>query len=158
MKAYRFRFEKLLKTKKIIVDDLAAKTARARKILLMEEKKLQQIRERHADCMDRLAALQTGEIDAYEIQRCHRYLQQLQQSLNHQTALVKEIELRVEMLRKMLVETEKEKKLLEKLDEKEREAYIRDFLKIEQKIIDEVGIGKFVQRTAYQHARFPQQA
>jgi len=34
MKAYKFRFESVLKSKKIIVDELASKTARARKILM----------------------------------------------------------------------------------------------------------------------------
>lgn len=157
MKGYRFRFDRLLKTKQAIIDDIAAKTARAQKILLMETNKLRSLEERQAECLDELVSLQLGAIDAGEVRRCHRYLQQVGDAADKQAALIKEIELRVEMLRNMLIETEKEKKILEKLDEKEREEFLREFLRKEQAVLDEVGINKFVQRTARHYVQLPQQ-
>jgi flagellar FliJ protein len=158
MKAYRFRFEKLLKSKKTIIDDLAAKTARAQKILLMERRKLQILEEGRGECLDRLASLQVGEIDASEIERCHRYLHHVQEAARTQAGLVREIDLRVQMLRNMLVETEKEKKMLEKLDEREQELFLRDFLQKEQAALDEIAINKYAQQNALHYARLPQQS
>jgi flagellar FliJ protein len=156
MKAYRFRFEKLLKSKKMILEDISAKTARAQKILLTEKRKLQLLQEGCSECVGHLEVLQVGNIDAHEIERAYRYLHLLHDAADQQAALIKEVELRVEMLRKMLIETEKEKKILEKLDEREQEAYLREYLQKEQAVLDEVGINKHVQRNALHYARTEQ--
>jgi len=49
----------------------------------------------------------------------------------------------------MLTEAEKERKIFERLDEKERKKFYKEFLKKEQALLDEVGINRFVQRSAY---------
>ena len=149
MKRYKFRFENVLKSKKVIVDDLASKTARAQRILTLEMRKLSDLRRRETQCVNDLMRLQVGRVNAGEVQRCHRYLQQLGGTIKEQDKLVKEISIRVEMLRKMLIEAEKERKILEKLDEKDREEFLRALSKKEQELLDEVGINKFVQKNTY---------
>ncbi len=149
MKAYKFRFEKVLKTKKIVVDQLASKTARARKILLLEKRKLEDIRERQARCVTELALLQTGAVDTAEVQRCHRYLQLLGEADAEQQDIIKEIDRRVEMLRDMLHEAEKQRQIFEKLDEKERAKFLDEFQRQERLLLDEVGIERFVRRSAH---------
>jgi len=149
VKRYKFRFENVLKSKKVIVDDLASKTARAQRILALEMGKLSDLRRRETQCVSELMRLQVGRVNAGEVQRCHRYLQQLGGTIKEQDKLVKEISIRVEMLRKMLIEAEKERKILEKLDEKDREEFLRALSKKEQELLDEVGINKFVQRNTY---------
>jgi flagellar export protein FliJ len=149
MKAYKFRFEKVLKTKKIVVDQLASKTARARKILLLEKRKLEDIRERQARCVTELALLQTGAVDTAEVQRCHRYLQLLGEADAEQQDIIKEIDRRVEMLRGMLHEAEKQRQIFEKLDEKERAKFLDEFQRQERLLLDEVGIERFVRRSAH---------
>jgi flagellar export protein FliJ len=124
----------------------------------MEERKLQILNEGRDECLDRLSAFQVGAIDAGEMERCHRYLHQLQEAAGNQAALVREVELRVEMLRKMLVETEQEKKILEKLDEREQENFLKESLRKEQAALDEVGINKFVQQNAPHYARVSESA
>lgn len=149
MKAYKFRFENVLKSKSIIVDELASKTARAKKILLLEERKLEDIRRRRAQCVSDLARLQTGVVDTAEVVRCHRYLHLLGEAIVEQSRTIEEIARRAEMLRGMLVEAEKERKIFERLDEKEKEEFHRAFLKKEQALLDEVGTNRFVQRSAH---------
>ena len=151
MKAYTFRFEKLLKSKKIVVDDLSSKTARARRILLLESRKLEDFKGREIACFEEVAIQQTGTVNAGEVQRAHQYLQLLGKAIGEQTERVKEISRRVDALRAMLVEAEKERKILEKLDEKEREEFYDSFLKKEQSLLDEVGITRFVLRNAHSH-------
>lgn len=151
MKRYKFRFENVLKSKKVIVDDLASKTARAQRILALEMRKLSDLRRRETQCVSELIRQQVGRVNAGEVQRCHRYLQQLGGTIKEQDKLVKEIWIRVEMLRKMLIEAEKERKILEKLDEKDREEFLRALSKKEQELLDEVGINKFVQKNTYTH-------
>ena len=68
------------------------------------------------------------------------------------TPVAKEITRRVDALRDMLIGAEKERKIFEKLDEKDREEFYRDVYKKEQAFLDEVGVNRFVQRTA--HGRF----
>ncbi|GAB4333791.1 MAG: hypothetical protein Kow0099_05680 [Candidatus Abyssubacteria bacterium] len=152
MKAYKFRFEKVLKSKKIIVDDLAAKTGRARKILMLEIRKLDDLRERQAQCLRELALQQVGRVNTQETGRCHQYLQQISAATAEQDHRVKEISRRVDMLHNMLLQAEKERKMFEKLEEQEREEFLRAFSKKEQQLLDEVGINKFVQRNAYKRA------
>ena len=149
MKRYKFRFESVLKSKKVIVDDLASKTARAQRILALERKKLSDLRRRETQCVNEMARLQVGSVNAGEVQRCHRYLQQLGGAIKEQDKLVKEISVRMEMLRNMLIEAEKERKILEKLDEKDKETFLLNLSKKEQELLDEVGINKFVQRSTY---------
>jgi flagellar export protein FliJ len=150
VKAYKFRFENVLRSKKIIVDQLESKTARAKKILMMEERKLEELKEREDQCVQELMLRQIGIIvDADEIHRCHRYLEQLGGAISEQRNTVKEIIRRVDMLRAMLIGAEKDRKVFEKLDEKEREKFHQSFLKKEQALLDEVGINGFVRRDAH---------
>ncbi|MBI5119261.1 flagellar export protein FliJ [Candidatus Poribacteria bacterium] len=149
MKAYKFRFESVLKSKKTIVDDLSSKTARAQRILMLEMRKLDNLKEREAQCVRELIRLQVGRVNAAEVQRSHRYLELLGNSIGEQIKKVKEIAKRVEALRDMLIEAEKQKRIFEKLDEKERDEFYRDFLKKEQALLDEVGTNRFVQRTMH---------
>ena len=155
MKAYRFRFESVLKSKKIIVDELASKTARAQRILQLEQRKLDDLRKRAALCVRELALQQVGAVNASEVHRCHRYLQQIGKAIGEQEKLISEVARRVDMLREMLVEAEKERKIFEKLDEKQREEFLRDFSKKEQAFLDEVGTNRFVQRGAHGRMHAP---
>lgn len=153
MKAYKFRFDSVLKSKKIIVDQIASKTARARKIQLLEQRKLDDLKELRVQCIRQLAVLQTGAVDAAEVQRCHGYLQLLGEAIVEQENTVGEIARRVEMLREMLTEAEKERRIFERLDEKERGEFYSEFLKKEQAVLDEVGVNRFVRRNAYERFR-----
>lgn len=158
MKAYKFRFENVLKSKKIVVDELVSKTARARKILMLEQKKLEDLKGRRAWCVQELAERQVGRVDATEVQRCYRYLQQLVAAVVHQDRLVLEISRRVEKLREMLVEAEKQRKIFEKLDEHEREEFLRSYSRKEQQLLDEIGINRFLQREALSKTQSPRPA
>jgi flagellar FliJ protein len=157
VKGYKFRFESVLKSKKVIVDDLASKTARAQRILALEKKKLNDFKHRETQCVRDLTRLQVGSVNVGEVKRCHRYLQQLGNAVKEQNKLVEEILVRVEMLRKMLIEAEKERRILEKLDEKDKEEFLRNLSKKEQELLDEIGINKFVQKnTRGQSLRYQQ--
>jgi flagellar FliJ protein len=150
MKAYKFRFESVLKSKRIIVDQLASKTARARKIRMLEQLKLDDLKARQTQCIGHLAAMQTGPIDAAEVRRGHDYLRALGEAIEEQKNMVAEIARRVEMLLSMLTEAEKERKIFDRLEEKEREEFTREFLKKEQAEFDEIGVNRFIQREAYE--------
>ena len=152
VKAYRFRFQSVLKSKKIIVDDLASKTARAERILALEMQKLNDFKRREVECIQEVALQQTGRVNAAEVERSLRYLQLLGRAISEQGDQVKEITRRVDALRDMLIGAEKERKIFEKLDEKDREEFYRDVFKKEQAFLDEVGVNRFVQRTA--HGKF----
>jgi flagellar export protein FliJ len=149
VKAYKYRFEKVLKTKKIIVDDLASKTARAERILLLEMQKLDDFKKREVQCIQEISLQQTGNINPAEVQRSLQYLQLLGRAITEQGNQIKEIIRRVDALRNMLVDAEKGRKVFELLDEREREEFHRDFLKKEQALLDEVGVNRYVQRTAH---------
>jgi len=157
MKAYKFRFQKVLRSKKIIVDELTAKTGRAQKILLLEVNKLNELKGREDEYFRQLASRQVGRVDAGELHRCHQFLDLLRQVISEQNTLVNEIARRVDMLRAMLVEAEKERKIFEKLDEKEREQFYQAFSKREQALLDEVGTNRFVRRTTHGRTHSPQQ-
>ncbi len=153
MKAYKFRFDSVLNSKRIIVDQLASKAARARKIRILEQRKLDDLKTRRTECVAELGAMQTGVIDTAEVRRGHEYLRLLGEAIEEQKNMVEEIARRVEMLRSMLTEAEKERKIFERLEEKERGEFTREFLKKEQAALDEIGISRFIQREAYERFR-----
>ena len=155
MKAYKYRFENVLKSKKIIVDQLASKTARAQKILMLETGTLDDLKQLERRCVEDLSLQQTGNIDPGETWRCLEYLRLLGEAIDEQSNALREIARRVEMLRNMLVEAQKEKKVFEKLDEKDREEFYKSFLKKEQALLDEVGVNTFALRNAHARARSP---
>jgi flagellar FliJ protein len=155
MKAYKFRFESVLKSKKIIVDQLASKAARAAKIQMMEERKLGELIERRARCMVDIATISTGPVDVAEVRRCQGYLDLLGRAVEEQEGTIGEIVRRVDALRSLLTEAEKERKILEKLDEKARAGFYREFQKKEQAALDEVGINSFILRSAYERLQPP---
>lgn len=149
MKAYSFRFDSVLRSKRIIVDQLAAKTARAQRILMLETRTVEDLKVRSELCLRELALLQTGTVEPAEVARCHQYLHLLSAAIKEQKHKVAEVAKRVDMLRNMLIEAEKGRKIFEKLDEKEREEFHRGYLKKEQAALDEVGTNKFVQRESH---------
>ncbi len=153
MKAYKFRFESVLNSKRIIVDQLASKAVRARKIRILEQRKLDDLKARRVECIARLADMQTGAVDAVEVRRGHDYLRLLGEAIQEQKHTIEEIARRVEMLRSMLTEAEKERKIFDRLEEKERKEFTREFLKKEQAMLDEVGINRFIQRETYERFR-----
>lgn len=157
MKAYKFRFDNVLKSKKVIVDQLAAKTARAQKILMLEQKKLEDLEQREERCIQALLMQQIGIVNSGEVWRSHQHLELLLMAINEQKNRVQEITQRVDMLRMMLVGAERDRKVFEKLDEKEREEFFRTFSRKEQALLDEVGINRFIQRDVHSRVRSPQQ-
>jgi len=157
MKAYKFRFDNVLKSKKIIVDQLAAKTARAQKILMLEQKKLEDLEQREERCIQILLLQQIGVVNSNEVWRSHQHLELLYMAVNEQKNRVQEIEHRVDMLRMMLVGAQRDRKVFEKLDEKEREEFLRTFSKKEQALLDEVGINGFILRDVHGRVHSPQQ-
>lgn len=157
MKAYRFRFQNVLKSKKIIVDDLASKTARAERILALAAQKLDEFKDRETECIREVTLQQTGKVNAAEVERSLQYLQLLGRAISEQGDQIREITRRVDALRDMLIEAEKERKIFEKLDEKDREEFYRDAFKKEQSFLDEVGVNKFVRRTAHGRIHSSQQ-
>ena len=86
MKAYKYRFESVLKSKKIIVDQLASKTARAQKILMLETGKLDDLKRLEGLCVENLSVQQTGWIYPGEIRRCHEYLRLLGEAIEPEIA------------------------------------------------------------------------
>jgi flagellar FliJ protein len=97
--------------------------------------------------------MQTGVVDAVEVRRGNQYLRLIGEAIEEQKNMVEEIARRVEMLRSMLTEAEKERKTFERLEEKEREEFTREFLKKEQAALDDIGISRFIQREAYERFR-----
>ncbi len=153
MKAYKFRFDSVLNSKRIIVDQLASKAARARKIRILEQRKLDDLKTLRKNCIAELGAMQTGVVDTAEVRRGHEYLRLLGEAIEEQKNMVEEIARRVEMLRSMLTEAEKERKIFDRLEERERQEFTREFLKKEQAELDEIGISRFIQREAYKRFR-----
>ena len=122
---------------------------------LRDDLELEDLVQREEQCIRATALLQIGKIDVNEVWRCHRHLELIDLAIKEQKNRVGEIRRRVDMLRMMLVGAERDRKVFEKLDEKEREEFFRSFLKHEQAVLDEVGLNAFVQREAHSRIHAP---
>jgi flagellar export protein FliJ len=124
---------------------------------MLEEQRLGDLEHQEEQCVRATVFLQTGTVRADEVARCYQHLELIGLAIKEQKNKVDEIGKRVEMLRMMLVGAERDRKVFEKLDEKEREEFLRTFSKHEQAVLDEVGLNRFAQRQAHSRIHSSQQ-
>jgi flagellar protein FliJ len=139
MANFRFRLETLLKVRRDQRDvqrQQYAKALEAQKILADQITQIDQdIKDTHSIMRTNAAP---GAIDVDRLLRIHRYellLQAQRQQLEQQAERVAQ---EVERRRQALIHADREVRLLEKLREKQLEAFQREHDRREQKLLDEI--------------------
>ena len=134
MQKFQFSLAKVLDVRWTAEEDAKQAYAAAQQALFEKEAQLQILQQEKNELMD------IPEIGINRMQVRYWYLMELER----QTALAKQqlvqLQQAVEMALTTFIQAQKERKILEKLEEKQHETYLLDEKREEQKMLDEMGI------------------
>ncbi|MBU7008268.1 flagellar export protein FliJ [Phosphitispora fastidiosa] len=107
---------------------------------------LEYLKTRLAEIQDTVRGKQGEQFDVTEIRRCQDYIPVINEHISQQALITEEHRVAMEEVRGELVEIMKERKILEKLRTRHYQDYMREFLREEQKQIDEMATTGFIHR------------
>lgn len=144
MRKFKFRLESVLKQREANERRLLREYAAARRALQVEEDELaRRVHSREAAAA-RLREELTGRCRATELTALECFLECVAIDIRRQEARVEAAREIAEAKRLETIEAGKERKLVERLREKEWERYLAEYRRDEQKFLDEVGGSRFI--------------
>ena len=146
MKKFKYRLETLLKVKEHIEREKQKEHAGALNQVHLQQRQLSQIdRSKDATLSGQRAGM-LGRLSVAEMLICSRYLVKLKKNMLSGSELLKVLRQKAEKKRQALMEATKQKKIYDKLKERQREKYERDVAQLETKENDEVAIRGYRRR------------
>jgi flagellar FliJ protein len=138
MCAFKFRLEPVVSLRKQVERERKSALALARKDLGRKEARLVNLCEHKDDCQNQMGQeMSEGNLDVTGNLIYYAYIEKLADDIAAQAIEVKQSREDVETKRDLLLESSKEKKMLEKLKERMKERYIANAKKCEQGSLDE---------------------
>lgn len=98
------------------------------------------------EAQDNVREMQQQRVDYFRINFCLEYINILNERINNQKNVVEECRKEMEAARAKLLILMKERKVIEKLKERHYREYIRESLREEQKLIDEMATISFAHK------------
>ncbi len=107
---------------------------------------LESLKTRLAEIQDMVRGKQGEQLDVTEIKRCQEYIPVLNEHISQQALVTENHRTVMEQVRGELIQIMKDRKVLEKLKTRHYQEYMREFLREEQKQIDEMATTGFIHR------------
>lgn len=146
MKRFQYRLEPLLRIKSHQEKQRQKEHAAALMQVLRQKESLAAIENDRRATIDHQRSLSEGRVTAYRLQVATRYLLKLKRDTLTGEELLKGLERETERRRLRLVDATKEKKIFEKLKERQREKYLVEIETVEKKELDEIATRAYVGR------------
>ena len=137
-KKFKYRLEGLLKVKEHIEKEKQRDHAKAMHQVIDQENKLGEIDNNRQESMKTHRSKLTGSITVSDLMVYTRYLNKLKRDTLTGREILIGLEKDAEKKRKVLVEASKERKIYEKLKEKQRDKYLKEMTLQEKKENDEI--------------------
>jgi len=139
MPRFRFRLDPVLRQRQRVVDEVAARLARAQRLVQEQQEHLSVLREAQQAHLDRYSgALAPGELDAAGLRTAVEYAAFLDKAVAEQQARVREMDRRAGQIRELLVEAEKAKRIIENLKARQHAAFFAELADQERRYFDDV--------------------
>ena len=145
---YNFSLQSLLNHRKHIEENLDKELGEIKRTVNREKRRLENITKEKIKCQQGLQKKQGDGKKVNEIILCFNYLDKLAKDINKQKMCLKEIEKEYSIKRSELIEAMKKRKTLDRLKEKEMEAFNYSEMKVEQNIMNEVAANQFIRKTS----------
>ncbi len=136
MKKFKFRLEKLENSKRYMERQKALELAEKNRLLDLEKKKMTALLEEKSRLQREMKS--RSAFKALEMIHYWQFLVKLRRSLDEQKRKVQQAEAASETIRTELMKISQEKKILEKLHEKNYQNYLNEYNREDQKFVDEV--------------------
>jgi len=142
---FQFRLQKVLDYRVHIEDKLKAELAELKAIrdFLLAER--EEAREKQSAMLTRMAE---SEFDVTALQLMRLYIERLDREIARKHREIAETEKRIELKRPEVVEARRDRKVMERLRESQERSYRREQLRVEQKMLDELGTNAFHRQAA----------
>jgi flagellar FliJ protein len=138
MRKFSFRLEPVLDYREIREDLAQRRLADAMREAARVEEVLAGLRQRRERLIEEMAMSQDGAVNLVQVQQCVDYLGYLLACIDRTRAELAEMVAHVEQRRRELVEATRDKKVLERVKERDFAEYVREAQALEQKFLDEV--------------------
>jgi len=146
VKGFNFKLENILKVK-ILREDLAkGELAKLQSKYQKEETVFQEMQDSYASYQRQLREKQQELMTVQELSLYKCYFIKASQQINQQEMLLFHLDKQVNQQREKLVESVREKKILENLKQKEYQEYRKIILSKEQNFLDEIATNKFTRQ------------
>lgn len=146
MEKFIFRFDTVLNTKEKIEEDRKNKFGISMQKLVTEQEHLQRLFQKKNDMVNQLQEKSNKIVKISELRSISNNLDIMQNIIDKQLNVVEQSEIETENRRKQLLEASKQKKVFEKLKEKDYEEHKYNQLKKEDALTDEIVSYKAVSR------------
>lgn len=146
MKNFVFRLQTSLDLKLKAEDMKKEELQKATKVYKQNLKTLKGLQNRLVEIQDILRGKQVKKMDIVEIKNCQDFIPVLEERIKNQVEVTAASRIEMERVRNELVEIMKERKMLEKLRAKQYQEYMREYLREEQKEIDELATIGFMHK------------
>lgn len=141
MRAFKFRLATLLKLREAERQRRRAELAEAYRAEEILGEQAEQLNLQLEDIRRQSAvAVSPGRVDVDTILETHRYELQLKSQLGVLMQQSERIQQEIEQRRQVLVEADRQVRVLESLEDRQRQSHEHEMLKLETKVLDEVGI------------------
>ncbi len=143
MKKFKFRLEPLLKVRSHIEKQRQKEHATALQQVYLQRDHLEKIEAERQSTMERQRDELVGVFSPAQVQTAWRYLSKLKRDSWSGAELLKGLEQEAEKRRLKLVDASKEKKMFEKLKERQRIKRAAEAEQIERKDLDEIAVSAY---------------
>lgn len=144
MKPKNFRYESLLKYKAFIEEAIRHELSDVLEMMEAEEKKLSTLEGIWGQTVGELREKQTRHIPSHEVLMYHTYLQQLSLEMGKQRERVMEVRKIYHDKKESLIDAAQERKIVEKVREKDKQQVNEAASRTEKKIMDETAKNRYV--------------
>jgi flagellar FliJ protein len=143
MKKFRFKLETVLNVKEKREEQLKHELLRLNGLKQEQEKILKETKEKRAYIVNEKRGESVGRTDVQTFLFYDQHIEVLLSKIDNTVAKIGELERRVDKKRSEVVEASREKKVYEKLKEKQFEAFRKMVIFNEQQVLDEVAVSKY---------------
>ena len=141
-RAFKFRFAALLKHRKRVFDRLSLELAELQRDVLERQVELRELDRRRSACVADLAARVAGKVDPERIIMYHSYLNLLSARMDRVEEEITRLDGEVRDKVDQVIAASKNKKIVERIRERDMLTFSKFLADTERKILDEVGANR----------------
>jgi flagellar protein FliJ len=144
MKKFHFKLEKVLKQRQIIMEMAQRDFAEAQALLVQETEKLNaMVALKEQSLAERATMIQTSQDWVNKVEQINNFVRGQDLRIKNQHLGLQKAENLVEAKREILRHAVSEVKIIERLEEKQKTAYMAEVAKVEQAELDEIAVLRF---------------
>ncbi len=148
MPKFRFKLQPVLHQRRGKEDTLKKELADIKRLFEIEKSVLEELKHKLLDIHTKLREKQKSLLDPSEAMAYSNYIDKVEQEIELQIVKLTDIANKVKRAQERLIEASKDKKILEKLYDKQYEEFKRELEQVEQNLIDEIATIRHSRRKA----------